>query len=136
MNRRTLYGVSNVPTKDRVYIQSKFYDHINYRCRIALFGARKVGKTAIIQQFLCKRFPTEHQKNTAKLYVAEFHTSNGDSLTLEIVDTDSSTHSTLVKPHVISKIDAFILVYSVDKKNSWKLIENIRNQVLTSIYLV
>lgn len=90
MFRRILYGACNVPTKFRQYIQFKFRSHINFRCRIALYGAKKVGKSAIIQQFLNEHFPTKHIKTTEELSVTEFTTSNGDTLTLEILDTAGS----------------------------------------------
>lgn len=63
---------------------------IKFKERVVIFGAAKVGKSAIIQQFLYDRFPDRYSKTIEDLYIAEYNLSSGASLTLEIMDTAGS----------------------------------------------
>lgn len=63
---------------------------IKFKERVVIFGAAKVGKSAIIQQFLYDRFPERYNKTIEDLYIAEYNLSSGASLTLEILDTAGS----------------------------------------------
>lgn len=97
--------------------------------RIVVLGAAKVGKSAIIQQFLYDQFTKKYNKTVEDLYVAEYNLSSGASLTLEILDTTGSYQFPAMRALSISNGNAFLLVYSVDDEESWKQLKELRHQV-------
>lgn len=101
----------------------------NERRRIVFMGAAKVGKSSIIKRFLYNEFAAKHKRTVEEFYVADFKLSNGDSLTLEMVDTTGSYDFPAMRDLAISKADAFVLVYSVGDVASWERIEELRTQV-------
>lgn len=131
MQRSSLYGLGRNPIRNRPLTVSQLLSQIkfNYRCRVVILGAAKVGKTAIIQQFVHDRLPKKHKKTVEDLFVAEYNIPNGDSLTFEILDTAGSYEFPAMRALSISNGDAFLLVYSVDDEGSWERIEDLRNQV-------
>lgn len=100
--------------------------------RIVVLGSAKVGKSAIIQQFLYDEFPIKHRRTVEDLHVAEYNLSNGASLTLEILDTTGSYQFPAMRALSLSNGSAFLLVYSVDSEESWKEISELRHQVNSS----
>lgn len=102
--------------------------------RIVVFGAGRVGKTSIVQQFLYDRFRPRCGITVEDLYVAEYNLSNGASLTLEILDTSGSIPFPAMRLLSMTNGSAYLLVYSVDDMDSWKQIAFIRDDV--SIFLL
>lgn len=98
--------------------------------RIVVLGAAKVGKSAIIRQFLYDQFTERYTRTVEDLYIAEYNLSNGASLTLEILDTTGSYQFPAMRALSISNGDAFILTYSVNDENSWNEIKELRQQVI------
>lgn len=103
--------------------------------RIVVLGAAKVGKSSIIQQFLYDQFSKRYNRTIEDLHVAEYNSSNGASLRLEILDTTGYYQFPAMRALSISNGNAFLLVYSVDDEESWKYIEEIRHQVCFTIIL-
>lgn len=105
--------------------------------RIVVFGSAKVGKSAIIRQFLYDQFCERYTRTVEDLFIAEYNLSNGASLTLEILDTTGSYQFPAMRALSISNGGAFILAYSVDDEDSWNEIKELRRQVtiLRSIFI-
>lgn len=131
MQRRSFHGLRSNPIRNRPLTASQLLSEANlkYRCRIVVLGATKVGKTAIIQQFLLDQFPKKHHRTVEDLFVAEYNLPNCGSLTFELLDTTGSYEFPAMRALSISNGDAFLLVYSVDDGGSWEHIEHLRNQV-------
>lgn len=104
--------------------------------RIVVLGAAKVGKSAIIQQFLYDQFTKKYNKTVEDLYVAEYNLSSGASLTLEILDTTGSYQFPAMRALSISNGNAFLLVYSVDDEESWKQLKELRHQVRSQPHFI
>ncbi|XP_076314751.1 ras-related protein O-Krev-like isoform X2 [Tachypleus tridentatus] len=96
---------------------------------VVLLGGPRVGKTAIVQQFLYETFPTDH-----KATVEEFHRSQFDMndfvLTLDIIDTSGSYEFPAMKRLAVSTGDAFVLVYSIDDAESFEEVRRERELLL------
>jgi GTPase SAR1 family protein len=48
------------------------HQKVNLHCRIVVLGSAKVGKTAIVEQFLYEAFPVMHSATVEQLYRAEY----------------------------------------------------------------
>ncbi|XP_022258154.1 ras-related protein O-Krev-like [Limulus polyphemus] len=96
---------------------------------VVVLGSPRVGKTAIVQQFLYETFPTDY-----KATVEEFHRSQFDMdhfvLTLDILDTSGSYEFPAMKRLAVSTGDAFVLVYSIDDAESFEEVRRERELVL------
>ncbi|XP_013783471.1 dexamethasone-induced Ras-related protein 1-like [Limulus polyphemus] len=86
---------------------------------LVILGSSRVGKTAIVQQFLYDTFPDVY-----KATVEEFHRSEYKLkdfvLTLDILDTSGSYEFPAMKRLAINMGDAFVLVYSIDDAQSFE----------------
>ncbi|XP_076334625.1 dexamethasone-induced Ras-related protein 1-like [Tachypleus tridentatus] len=86
---------------------------------LVILGASRVGKTAILHQFLYNTFPDVY-----KATVEEFHRSEYKLkdfvLTLDILDTSGSYEFPAMKRLAINMGDAFVLVYSIDDAQSFE----------------
>lgn len=111
--------------------QSKNEDAVQFKeqRRIVVFGAAKVGKSTIIKQFLFNQFTKRHIKTVEDLYVADYNLSSGASLTLEILDTSGTYQFPAMRALSISNGNAFLLVFSVHSEDSWREIDDLRQQV-------
>lgn len=104
MNRSANDDIQAIPSRNRSPLRSPFLaallrrqsknDHPKIKFkehrRIVVLGAAKVGKSALIQQFLYDQFPERYNRTVEDLYIAEYNLSSGASLTLEILDTTGS----------------------------------------------
>ena len=61
----------------------------------------------------------------------EYELPDGASLTLDILDTSGAYQFPAMRDLSISTADAFILVYSVDSKESWDQVRDLRQLVST-----
>lgn len=111
--------------------QSKTEDSTQFKekRRIIVFGAARVGKSTIIKQFLFNQFTKRHIKTVEDFYVSDYNLSTGASLTLEILDTSGTFQFPAMRALSISHGNAFLLVFSVHDEESWKEIEELRQQV-------
>ncbi|XP_067143482.1 GTP-binding protein Rhes-like [Centruroides vittatus] len=116
---------SSVPTLGAMSDGEKTKDHY----RIVVMGAAKVGKTAIVQQFLYDRFPLDHKATVEELHREEYEIG-GCCLTLDILDTSGSYEFPAMRRLAISTGDGFVLVYSVDSNESFEEVRRLRELVL------
>ncbi|CAH0392739.1 unnamed protein product [Bemisia tabaci] len=64
-------------------------------------------------------------------HMCEYELPDGASLTLDILDTSGAYQFPAMRDLSISTADAFILVYSVDSKESWDQVRDLRQLVST-----
>lgn len=96
--------------------------------RVVVMGSSGVGKTAIINRFLYMKFPEKYIETVEELY---HHVVSFEAMTVEIdiLDTSGSHEFPAMHKLAISTGDAFLLVYSVDKKDSFENVRMLKDEV-------
>ncbi|XP_051018863.1 ras-like protein family member 11A [Acomys russatus] len=96
--------------------------------KLAVLGAGRVGKSAMIVRFLTKRFIGDYEPNTGKLYSRLVYVE-GDQLSLHIQDTpgDVQAQDNLVQmvdslSKSVQWAEGFLLVYSITDYESYQSI--------------
>lgn len=109
--------------------ESIFKERVALQKRVVVLGAAKVGKTAVIEQFLYGTFNDEHIATVEQLYRTEYQLKQGQ-LTFDILDTSGSFQFPAMKELAIKTGDAFILVFSLDDKESFEEVRQLREMIL------
>lgn len=94
-------------------------------------GGAKVGKSAIINQFLYNTFTSKYKRTVEQMHQGDFNVS-GTQLTLHILDTSGSFEFPAMRELSIKSADGFILVYDVNDPCTFEDVETLRSQILTS----
>ncbi|RWS12367.1 GTP-binding protein Di-Ras2-like protein [Dinothrombium tinctorium] len=114
-------------------VASEFADHnqklAKDRYRLVVMGSAKVGKTAIIKQFLYETFPEEHNPTVEELHKSEFDIKDIGLIGVEILDTSGSFPFPAMNRLAIASGDAFILVYAVDDKDSFEEVKRLKDLI-------
>lgn len=92
-------------------------------------GAAKVGKTAIINQFLYDTFTPKYTRTVEEMHHGEYEVA-GLSLTLDILDTSGSFEFPAMRELSVNTADAFILVYAVNDADSFEEVRQLREFIL------
>ncbi|XP_078268153.1 ras-like protein family member 11A-like [Rhinoraja longicauda] len=114
-------------------------DYLHHRnVKIAVLGARSVGKTALIVRFLTKRFIGDYEPNTGALYNRQMNI-DGDQITLQVQDTPSVTQvecipvlTPLIQDVITRSLlwaDGFVFVFSLTDTDSWKTLRPLYQQI-------
>ena len=93
-------------------------------------GAAKVGKSAIITQFLYNTFSPKYKRTVEEMHHGDFNVS-GTALTLDILDTSGSYDFPAMRELSIRSADAFVLVYDVNDVSTFEEVESLRTQILS-----
>ncbi|XP_014478843.1 PREDICTED: ras-related protein Rap-1 [Dinoponera quadriceps] len=101
------------------------------RHKIVVMGAAKVGKSAIINQFLYSTFTPKYKRTVEEMHHGDFNLS-GIHLTLDILDTSGSYEFPAMRDLSIKSADAFILVYDVNDSNTFLEVKTLRAQILNT----
>ena len=64
--------ISQLPRLGTIVSSLDGHQRVNLQCRVVILGAAKVGKTAIVEQFLYDAFPVLHSATVEQLYRAEY----------------------------------------------------------------
>ncbi|XP_041474631.1 dexamethasone-induced Ras-related protein 1-like [Lytechinus pictus] len=96
--------------------------------RLVVMGSGKVGKTAIIQQFINNKFEEKYKETVEDLHCREYHI-NGHSIKVDILDTSGTLQFPAMRRLSISTAHAFVLVYSIDDSASFENVKQIYNQI-------
>lgn len=97
--------------------------------KLVVLGGARVGKTAIVHQFLYDEFPVDYFATVEEFHTGEYEL-NGASLTLDIVDTSGSYPFPAMRRLAISTADAFVLVYAIDDSDSFEEARCIHDQIV------
>ncbi|XP_003706513.1 ras-related protein Rap-2a [Megachile rotundata] len=100
------------------------------RYKIVVMGAAKVGKSAIINQFLYNTFTPKYKRTVEEMHHGDFNVS-GIHLTLNILDTSGSYEFPAMRDLSIKCADAFILVYDVHDANTFLEVKTLRSEILS-----
>ncbi|KAF2366675.1 Small GTP-binding protein domain [Trinorchestia longiramus] len=111
-------------------IETKEGEKFKKKYRVVVMGPAKVGKTAIINQFLYDSFTPKYTKTIEEMHHGEYEISSM-CLTLEILDTSGSYEFPAMRDLSVKCADAFILVYSITDAESFEEVRSIREYILT-----
>ena len=100
------------------------WSHSTQNIRVAVLGSRKVGKTALVHQYLFQTFREDYKPT-----IADMHYKDLGDLDIDILDTGMSDCQT-VRNIAIKRAHAFVLVYAVDDQESFEYIVEVRNQIV------
>ena len=97
--------------------------------KIAVLGQSMVGKSALTFRFINNRFPTEHDTTIEDAYSLPAKIDDTHCL-LEILDTaGQDDYQSMLDTWIISA-DGFILVYSIDNKQSFESVKTRYERIL------
>ncbi|XP_011860274.1 PREDICTED: ras-related protein Rap-1-like [Vollenhovia emeryi] len=99
------------------------------RHKIVVMGAARVGKSAIIHQFLYGVFTPKYKRTVEEMHHEDFIVS-GNQLTLDILDTSGSYEFPAMRNLSINSADAFILVYDVNDSTTFLEVRTLRTQII------
>ncbi|XP_077980800.1 GTP-binding protein Di-Ras2-like [Glandiceps talaboti] len=98
------------------------------RHRLVVLGAGKVGKSSIIGRFLQGTFTDRYKETIEDLHCREYDI-NGSLVKVDILDTAGSQAFPAMRRLSISTAHAFLLVYSIDDKDSFDEVKQIYEQI-------
>ncbi|XP_024942289.1 ras-related protein rapB [Cephus cinctus] len=101
------------------------------RHKIVVMGAAKVGKSAIINQFLYGTFSPKYKRTIEEMHHGDFNVS-GIQLTLDILDTSGSYEFPAMRDLSIQSADAFILVYDVNDSSTFLEVKTLKDKILAT----
>ena len=98
------------------------------RYRVVIFGAGRVGKSAIISQFLHNEFKEKYRETVEDLHCREYNV-NGNCIKVDILDTSGTLQFPAMRRLSISTGHAFLLVYSINNKESFREVQATYEQI-------
>ena len=100
----------------------------NYR--IMILGAKKVGKTSIVRQFLYDKFSDGYKETMDDMYRGEFDIY-GKTVGFDIQDVSGQYVYEFPGMRTVSlaSADAFVLVFSFDSFESWEEVTQLRDMI-------
>ena len=102
-------------------------DSISFK--IAVLGQSLVGKSALTFRFINNKFPDEHDSTIEDSYQIDVNIDN-IKCSLEILDTAGQDDYQTMLDTWINSSDGFILVYSIDKKDSFESMKSRYGRIL------
>ncbi|TKR97008.1 hypothetical protein L596_010939 [Steinernema carpocapsae] len=94
---------------------------------LVVLGAPKVGKSALVSQFLWSHYPTEYSPTVEDFNWIEYDVTTSETqaihqqaLLLEVIDTSGSRDFLAMRNLYTSTGDAFVVVFSVDNLASFE----------------
>ncbi|XP_062583397.1 ras-related protein Rap-2a-like [Saccostrea cucullata] len=99
--------------------------------RIAVLGAKKVGKTCLITQILKRGFREKYDPTIETMFRYDIHTSENKYTKLEILDTAGDFEYPELLREAVKTSHAFALVFDLDNAmQTFKEIEALRQLIL------
>ncbi|XP_068678387.1 GTP-binding protein Di-Ras2-like [Montipora foliosa] len=95
---------------------------------VAVFGDSGVGKSSIVRSFVNQSSIQEHMPTVEEFYVTQINHGKRD-YELHIIDTSGTYEFPAMRKVAIHKADAAILVYSLDRPNSFKKLERYMEEI-------
>ena len=95
---------------------------------VVIFGDSGVGKSSIIRQLVGEGFTEQHIPTVEDFYVKQMSYRN-KTYDLEIIDTSGTYEFPAMRRVAIQKADAAVLVYSLDKPESFTKLERFMEEI-------
>lgn len=98
--------------------------------KVIVLGVSRVGKTALIHQFLYKEIPDRYKATVDDTHPATFNAPRGKKIEFDILDTSGSLEFPAMLDVSIKQSDGFVLVYDASQPGTFKKVEELRGQVV------
>ncbi|XP_072104714.1 NF-kappa-B inhibitor-interacting Ras-like protein 2 [Mobula birostris] len=100
-------------------------------CKVVVCGLASVGKTAILEQLLYGNHAVGSETNETleDIYVGSIETDRGVREQVRFYDTKGLREGTELPKHYYSFADGFVLVYSIDSRESFKRVEALKKEI-------
>lgn len=98
--------------------------------QIIVIGEGSVGKSALCLRFVKGEFNIEYNPTIEDSYSKDINVSSGASVTLSIIDTAGQEEYISLREQYYIKGDGFVLVYSIDNRNSFNSLKTHRESIL------
>jgi len=107
-------------------VASRFSDAISYK--IVVMGTGGVGKSSLTLRYVHNTFCTAYDPTIEDLYIN--YISRGKTrVKVELLDTAGQEAFSSLRELYIAEGDAFVLVYSISSRESYKRIENFADAI-------
>ena len=107
----------------------------SYVFNVVVLGQSKVGKTALVKQYISGEYPNHHVATAEDMYEKHLRRDKkaGDSsvYVLRIFDTAGTLSFPAMRKLTIKKGDAFILVYAINDAKSFEELKRLREEILS-----
>ncbi|XP_013907511.1 PREDICTED: dexamethasone-induced Ras-related protein 1 [Thamnophis sirtalis] len=97
--------------------------------RMVVLGSSKVGKTAIVSRFLSGHFEDQYTP-TIEDFHRKLYSIRGEVYQLDILDTSGNHPFPAMRRLSILTGDVFILVFSLDNRDSFEEVQRLKQQIL------
>uniref|UniRef100_A0AAR2L7A8 Small monomeric GTPase n=1 Tax=Pygocentrus nattereri TaxID=42514 RepID=A0AAR2L7A8_PYGNA len=103
-------------------------------CKVVVCGLASVGKTAILEQLLYTSFANfintfVPMETLEDIYIGSVETDRGTREQVRFYDTRGLREGLEFPRHYFSFADGFVLVYSIDSKESFKRMEALKKEI-------
>ncbi|KAL6730752.1 hypothetical protein Aduo_001695 [Ancylostoma duodenale] len=103
-----------------------------YEITVIVLGATRVGKSALVSQFLWEGFISDYKPTVEEFNWIEYELGEGSALMLQVIDSSGSHDFLAMRHFYIRTGDAFLVVFSIDDASSFeeakKIIEEIEQE--------
>lgn len=100
------------------------------RHRVIMLGASKVGKTALVQQFLFDHFVADYKPTVDEMHRVDFE-ADDVLLTLDLLDSAGDDQFPVMRELSIKTAEAFVIVFSLTDARSFREAFRLRDLVVT-----
>ncbi|KAJ8284391.1 hypothetical protein COCON_G00032410 [Conger conger] len=100
-------------------------------CKVVVCGLAAVGKTAVLEQLLYANHVvgSEPMETLEDIYIGSIETDRGVREQVRFYDTRGLRDGLEFPRHYYSFADGFVLVYSIDNKESFKRMEALKKDI-------
>lgn len=96
--------------------------------KVVVFGAGAVGKSCLVIQFVQGYFVTDYDPTIEDTYKRQL-TVNGESVTLDILDTAGQDDFAPMRTTYMRQGKGFLIVYAIDDRASFEEVDNFYNEL-------
>ncbi|CAO3644667.1 unnamed protein product [Mucor hiemalis] len=97
--------------------------------RIAVLGARAVGKLSLVIQFCENHFVDSYYPTIENTFTKTIK-YRGNEYSVEIMDTAGQDEYSILSSHHASSMNGYVLVYSISSRSSFDMVKIIRDKIL------
>ncbi|CAI5438218.1 unnamed protein product [Caenorhabditis angaria] len=106
-------------------------DRRQNKVTVVVLGAERVGKSAMVSQFLWNKFISDYRPTVEEFNWIEYEIEEGRVLMVQIIDSSGSRDFLGMRNLYIGTADAFLVVYSVNDPLSLDEAMNTVNEITT-----